>query len=134
VQQKNESIEAFSLRTDKLAEFHRCSLRELAKILGISQGTLFTARTGAIPPSLKTWSKIEAAEIEAGIECSKISLRESEPTYQTANPKPPTIEDRLERLERGMEAILRILSEDRNPKPEPLPKPGKTYQYPKGSE
>ena len=103
---------------------------------------LHSYRSGKLPISAKAWRKLEAAEASFTVGSKNYrsngsdesdSAREPPPSYK-AMEKPLTIEDRLERLERGMEAILRILSEDRKPKPEALPKPGKTFTYPKGSE
>jgi transcriptional regulator with XRE-family HTH domain len=68
LQDKNQSGRTFfSERTDELAHRLRCSLRDLAPNMGISQAMLFAYRSGKHEPTLKAIRKLEAAEAAAGI-------------------------------------------------------------------
>ena len=57
----------FSERTGELAHHLRCSLRDLAEKIGISQAMLFAYRSGKSDPTLKVLRKLESAERLAGI-------------------------------------------------------------------
>lgn len=65
MQQKNQSSNVFSERTDALAATLHVSIRELAERIGISQAMLFAYRGGKYPISEKAWKKLEAAEAAA---------------------------------------------------------------------
>lgn len=65
MQQKNQSSDVFSERTDALAATLHVSIRELAERIGISQAMLFAYRGGKYPISEKAWKKLEAAEAAA---------------------------------------------------------------------
>lgn len=62
MQQKNQSSDVFSERTDALAAALHVSIRDLAERIGISQAMLFAYRGGKYPISEKAWKKLEAAE------------------------------------------------------------------------
>lgn len=124
----------------KLRKNKGITLKELAAKTGLGVSTIGNFETGRYEMAQENLKKI-ADVLEVSILEIERPIFHEEPTHAREPPpsykameKRLTIEDRLERLERGMEAILRILSEDRNPKPEPLPKPGKPLTYPKGSE
>ena len=66
MQQENEQKDNFIDRTDALAKYYKCPLRDLPSKIGVSQGTFFNGRGKGVI-TLNTWSKIEQAEIKAGI-------------------------------------------------------------------
>ncbi|HSI08814.1 MAG TPA: hypothetical protein VK985_09485 [Rariglobus sp.] len=68
MQTKSESFGEFSARTDRLAAHLRVNLSELTDVIHLSNGMLFAYRKGKHPISTKAWSKLEAAELKAGIQ------------------------------------------------------------------
>ena len=97
----------FSERTDALARFRNCSLRDLAGFIGISQAMLFAYRSGKSEPSLKVWRKLERAERDCGLQEEKgnfvprgTKLKGSD-TESSGDPK---------ESEKGLEQIPLLLS------------------------
>lgn len=82
----NES-EHFSERTDTLAQKMGVSLRDLAKLIGMSQAMFFGYRSGKYPISRKALEKIERFESE---QFSPVS--EPKSNYNS-NPKLEDVED-----------------------------------------
>jgi hypothetical protein len=74
LQDENTKISTFIEHTDKLAQFYRCSLRELGPKIEISPALLFGGRSGKIPISLKTWAKLDQAMRSAGVQNSGSNL------------------------------------------------------------
>ncbi|MFA6962425.1 MAG: hypothetical protein WC205_16845 [Opitutaceae bacterium] len=68
MQIKSESFGEFSARTDRLAAHLRVNVSELTGVIRLSNGMLFAYRKGKHPISPKAWSKLESAEVAAGIQ------------------------------------------------------------------
>jgi len=122
VQQKNTSNSDFLERTDKLSNEYGCSLRELAPKIGVSEATLFGARSGKIPISLKTWSKLEHAEESLGLNKAVYPVEPTQNPLQVVEPpgsygcqsKGRYLEQRVSDLESKYVEILEMFSELRN--------------------
>jgi len=71
MQQKNTISRTFFSRTNFLAQVLGVGILDLKKVIGISQGILFSGRKDDSAVSWKTWHKLEVAEREAGMVVSE---------------------------------------------------------------
>jgi transcriptional regulator with XRE-family HTH domain len=83
--------ENFSERTDELAHRLRCSLRDLAGKIGISQAMLFAYRSGKSEPTLKALRKLQAAERLAGVPSAEPPPSPGAPCAEVREDPPPTL-------------------------------------------
>lgn len=67
MQEKKRTFLDFVFRTDVLARRLSCDLDEVAGVIGISRSSLFAYRSGKSKITRKAWSKLDSAELEAGI-------------------------------------------------------------------
>lgn len=99
--------EVFLKRTDDLGLKLRMNLTDLARHVGLSDGSFFGYRTGRVTISAKAWRKLEAAEKAAGIEAPQETAHVGgfpEPPHvgggpETSNVGRFTDSERLERIE-----------------------------------
>jgi hypothetical protein len=120
----------FLQRTDALASVLACNLNDLPAKIGISERSLYGYRAGKYPVTAKALRKLAAAEKAAGMHRqrnentqssadpkdqgigeSACVVRDDSPIPAAWVPQQLSLDERVERLEKVLDAILKALHE-----------------------